>query len=146
MSHRCLHGLCYVTCIPMEVVSVKVRVGTCRVRQVTHTHASAHCMLRECVIIFVRTFHTAYTCQPAMPKGYDKKDAAKDTGSSISEVSRAWHDAREHAQAAGELPERAASKAAQQERSNAATTGTKGQESGSREVTSKVHRNKTRQI
>lgn len=42
---------------------------------------------------------------------YDKKDAAKDTDSTTSEVSRAWHDAREDAQEAGELPERAASKA-----------------------------------
>jgi len=28
---------------------------------------------------------------------YDKEDAAEDTDSSISEVSRAWHDARDDA-------------------------------------------------
>lgn len=44
--------------------------------------------------------------------GYDKKDAAADTGVSTKEVSRAWHDARDDAQKAGELPERAANKAA----------------------------------
>ena len=47
--------------------------------------------------------------------GYDKKDAARDTDSSTKDVSRAWHDAREDAQAAGELPEREANKAAQDE-------------------------------
>ena len=29
--------------------------------------------------------------------GYDKSDAAKDTGSSTSKVSEAWHDARNDA-------------------------------------------------
>lgn len=29
--------------------------------------------------------------------GYDKADAARDTGSSTSKVSEAWHDAREDA-------------------------------------------------
>ena len=32
---------------------------------------------------------------------YDKKDAAKDTGSSVSETTHAWHDAKDHAQKAG---------------------------------------------
>ncbi|CAE7270685.1 unnamed protein product [Symbiodinium microadriaticum] len=44
---------------------------------------------------------------------YTKKDAAKDTGVSLKEVSKAWHQARDDAQKAGELPERAARKAAQ---------------------------------
>lgn len=42
---------------------------------------------------------------------YTKEDAAKDTGTSTSKVSEAWHDARDHAQKSGELPERAANKA-----------------------------------
>jgi hypothetical protein len=29
--------------------------------------------------------------------GYDKSDAARDTGASTSQVSAAWHDARDHA-------------------------------------------------
>lgn len=37
---------------------------------------------------------------------YTLKDAAKDTGVSTKEASKAWHDAREHAQKAGELNER----------------------------------------
>lgn len=41
---------------------------------------------------------------------YTKKDAAKDTNTSTSKVSKAWHDAREDAQKGGELPERAANK------------------------------------
>ncbi len=45
-------------------------------------------------------------------KSYDKTDAAKDTGTSTSKVSEAWHDAREAAQKSGELPERAANKEA----------------------------------
>jgi len=48
--------------------------------------------------------------------GYDKVDAAKDTGSSTSEVSHAWHVARDDAQKSGELPERAAHKAEKAER------------------------------
>ena len=32
---------------------------------------------------------------------YTKKDAAKDTQSSTSDVSRAWHDARNHAARSG---------------------------------------------
>lgn len=42
--------------------------------------------------------------------GYSKKDAAKDTKASGSQVSKAWHDAREAAQKSGQLPERAANK------------------------------------
>lgn len=42
--------------------------------------------------------------------GYNGKDAARDTNATRKEVSRAWHDARDHAQKAGELPERAANK------------------------------------
>jgi hypothetical protein len=45
--------------------------------------------------------------------GYSKKDAARDTGSSPKDVSRAWHDAKDAAQKSGQLPERAASKAQQ---------------------------------
>ncbi len=41
---------------------------------------------------------------------YDKSDAAKDTSSTIKEVSEAWHQAREDAQGSGELPEREANK------------------------------------
>lgn len=48
---------------------------------------------------------------------YTKKDAAKDTDVSISEVSRAWHAARDDAMKAGELPERAANKAAKSDSS-----------------------------
>lgn len=45
--------------------------------------------------------------------GYEKKDAAKDTGASPNEVARAWHDARDDAQAEGQLPEREAHKSGQ---------------------------------
>ncbi len=41
---------------------------------------------------------------------YDKPDAAKDTGVSIKEVAETWHQAKDDAQRAGELPERAAHK------------------------------------
>lgn len=41
---------------------------------------------------------------------YTQKDASKDTNSNISEVKEAWHDAREDAQAVGELNERAENK------------------------------------
>ncbi len=41
---------------------------------------------------------------------FDKPDAAKETDTSTSKVSEAWHDAREAAQKSGELPEREASK------------------------------------
>jgi hypothetical protein len=44
--------------------------------------------------------------------GYDKEDAAKDTDTSTSKVSEAWHDARDDAQKAGELSEREANKSA----------------------------------
>lgn len=44
--------------------------------------------------------------------GYDKKDAAKDTDTSTSKVSEAWHDARDDAQKADQLPEREANKSA----------------------------------
>lgn len=37
---------------------------------------------------------------------YTEKDAAKDTGSSEKEVSRAWHSARDDAASSGELEER----------------------------------------
>lgn len=33
--------------------------------------------------------------------GYDKSDAAKDTGSTIGEVSGAWHNARDDATSSG---------------------------------------------
>ena len=33
---------------------------------------------------------------------YDKEDAARDTGASISEVSEAWHDARSDCQESGD--------------------------------------------
>lgn len=42
--------------------------------------------------------------------GYGKGDAARDTGSSSGEVSKAWHAARDDAAASGELSERNASK------------------------------------
>lgn len=41
---------------------------------------------------------------------YTKKDAAKETNTSTSKVSKAWHDAREDAQKSGELPERKTNK------------------------------------
>lgn len=41
-----------------------------------------------------------------MGSGYDEKDAAKDTGSSTSEVSRTWHQARDDAASSGHLSER----------------------------------------
>ncbi len=41
-----------------------------------------------------------------MKKGYTPSDAAQDTGVSEKEVREAWHQAREDAQRAGELPER----------------------------------------
>jgi hypothetical protein len=44
---------------------------------------------------------------------YTAKDAAKDTGASGKETARAWHDARQDAQNAGELSEREANKANQ---------------------------------
>uniref|UniRef100_A0A7S1WP68 Uncharacterized protein n=1 Tax=Alexandrium catenella TaxID=2925 RepID=A0A7S1WP68_ALECA len=44
---------------------------------------------------------------------YTMKDAAKETGVSTEEVSRAWHQARVDAQKSGLLRERAARKAAQ---------------------------------
>lgn len=50
--------------------------------------------------------------------GYSKKDAARDTNASAKDVSRAWHDAREAAQQSGQLPERAANKAAQQSKTS----------------------------
>lgn len=34
---------------------------------------------------------------------YDKGDAAKDTGSTVKEVSGAWHTARDHAVESGDL-------------------------------------------
>jgi len=37
---------------------------------------------------------------------YDKKDAAKDTGTTPKKVTRAWHDARDDAAGAGDLEER----------------------------------------
>ncbi len=42
---------------------------------------------------------------------FSKKDAAILTDANLKAVSRAWHDARDAAQALGELPERAAGKA-----------------------------------
>jgi hypothetical protein len=57
--------------------------------------------------------------------GYDKTDAAKDTGSSTSEVSHAWHAARDDAQSSGELPERAAHKAEKPEKSSEKDSGTR---------------------
>ena len=50
---------------------------------------------------------------PGPKQKYTEKNAAKDTGVSLKEVSKAWHQARVDAQRAGELPERAARKAAQ---------------------------------
>jgi len=47
------------------------------------------------------------------PNKYTEKDCARDTHSSLKEVSAAWHQAREDAQASGELPERAENKAKQ---------------------------------
>lgn len=41
---------------------------------------------------------------------YTKKDAARDTGCSVKEASRAWHEARRDMQKSGELPERARNK------------------------------------
>jgi hypothetical protein len=41
---------------------------------------------------------------------YTEKDAAKDTDVPISEVKKAWHDARDDAMHSGELDERAANK------------------------------------
>lgn len=38
--------------------------------------------------------------------GYDKEDAAKDTNSSVKEVSEAWHQARNDAASSGHLNER----------------------------------------
>lgn len=35
--------------------------------------------------------------------GYSKKDAAQDTDAPIRDVSRAWHDARDHAEESGEI-------------------------------------------
>jgi len=37
---------------------------------------------------------------------YDKKDAAKDTKSSVKEVGKAWHQARDDAASSGQLDER----------------------------------------
>jgi len=54
--------------------------------------------------------------------GYGKNDAAKDTGSSSSQVSKAWHEARERAQKDGELPERATHKA-QKSSSSSSSSG-----------------------
>ena len=42
---------------------------------------------------------------------FNEKDAAQLTGVEIKEVERAWHDARDAAQALGDLPERVAHKA-----------------------------------
>ncbi len=50
-----------------------------------------------------------------MPNKYTEEDAAKDTDSSKQEVQEAWHDAREKAQEAGELPEREESKEKEKE-------------------------------
>ncbi len=44
-------------------------------------------------------------------RDFSEKDAARLTGANSKAVARAWHDARDAAQAIGELPERAASKA-----------------------------------
>ena len=38
--------------------------------------------------------------------GYDKSDAARDTGASIKEVSAHWHEARKHARQSGEIPKK----------------------------------------
>lgn len=42
--------------------------------------------------------------------GYNKGDAARETGASTSETSRAWHTARDNAAASGDLPERNSNK------------------------------------
>ena len=57
---------------------------------------------------------------------YGKSDAAKDTNSSVKEVSQAWHQAREDAQAAGELPERAANKASKSNSSSNSDSSSSG--------------------
>ncbi len=44
------------------------------------------------------------------PGKYNEEDAAEETGSSSSKTEEAWHEAREHAQEDGELPERATNK------------------------------------
>jgi len=49
-------------------------------------------------------------------KSFSKEDAAKETDTSTSKVSEAWHDARERAQRDGELPERAAHKESKQKK------------------------------
>lgn len=51
-----------------------------------------------------------FTGGKALPTDYDKKDAARDTDSTIKDVAHAWHTARDDAQKAGDLPERADSK------------------------------------
>ena len=48
---------------------------------------------------------------------YTVTDAAKDTGVSSREASSTWHQAKDDAQKAGELPERAAHKEEQSSRS-----------------------------
>jgi hypothetical protein len=53
---------------------------------------------------------------------YTPKDAAKDTDSTIKEVRETWHQAREDAQNSGELPERAANKAAKEERDSSSSS------------------------
>lgn len=46
---------------------------------------------------------------------YTVTDAAKETGTSSREASGAWHQARDDAQKAGELPERAVNKESKSE-------------------------------
>lgn len=41
-----------------------------------------------------------------MPNPYTQKDARKETKATQKETSEAWHQAREDAQKAGQLPER----------------------------------------
>ena len=48
--------------------------------------------------------------------GWGKKDTAKETGDSVKEVSKAWHQARSDSQEDGRLPERERSKAAEKEK------------------------------
>jgi hypothetical protein len=51
--------------------------------------------------------------------GFSKKDAAKETGSSNKETSRAWHQARDDAASSGQLNERNENKTSDSEEGSA---------------------------
>lgn len=57
---------------------------------------------------------------------YTEHDAAKDTGASLKEVAETWHQARDDAQKAGELPEREANKASKESSSSSSSSSSDG--------------------